>query len=115
MGYRIRGDRLYHERILVGHVADQKWIIVTPDFDLYMEDLSDDRTFRDVKHRPRHGVAPDGLPGNAEFYVFDPAPSAQRIRRWMQEAEAMVDAERGLLGLPEADPDDLPALAPELL
>jgi hypothetical protein len=115
VGYRIRGDRTYHERFLLAHVRAQQWVIMTPDFDIYIEDFGDAVTFRDVKYRPCYGTLPMGLPADAEFYIFDPAPSVALIRRWIIEGDAAGEAERGRLGLGPRDPADVPALAPELV
>ncbi len=77
VGYRIRGDRLYNESLLLSRVDALKWLITSPDHDMHVEDLGDDRIFRDVKRRPVHGVLPAGVAANVEPDVFDPVPGPQ--------------------------------------
>eukprot|EP00973_Karenia_brevis_P044555 6172422-Karenia_brevis.AAC.1 len=52
---------LWHERVILAHVSDAKYVTLTPGFDLYQEDYASDdisavRTFRPGRQLP-HGIA----------------------------------------------------------
>ena len=59
--YDVPGPRVWHERWVVQHVNEENYAIVTPDSDVYIEELSilnsDIRTIR-VRQGP--GLVPPG-------------------------------------------------------
>eukprot|EP00973_Karenia_brevis_P053901 7487213-Karenia_brevis.AAC.1 len=43
------GEALWHERLLLSHISKGKWIVMTPDEEVQIQDLSDIGRFRLVK------------------------------------------------------------------
>ncbi len=80
IAYRVGGPRLLHERVLVAHVLDNRWIFATPDHDTYVENFADLGTFTEVRYRPRYGVLPVGMEADTPIYSFDPPPTVRQIR-----------------------------------
>jgi hypothetical protein len=100
VNYNNPRDRLYHERLLLAWIVGNSWVVATPDFDVYVEDLSIGRDIRDLRPRPRHGVLPIGLAGGTDIYSFDPPLVRNRISELIEEgiAEAKVERRRRLGG-----------------
>ena len=97
---------LWHERLLVGHIGGSEWVIVTPERDVYAEDL-----ILGVEdwHRlgPRGGLPPE-LRGAPMHRFGQGDPPAAELRELLREGEQLAEAERERYG-----GADLPALAPE--
>ena len=92
------GDPLYHERLVLAHVHASTFIVATPDFDVFPEQLDrlnpDLDAFRLV---PRGVDIPVGLE-QQNLYRFR-ALSAQQEQQLMEEGLAMAAQERAALGL----------------
>ena len=69
------GGYFHHHRILMHRVSGSQWVLLTPDLELEVADLSARR------HRilPRHGVFPADIAD--ECYVFDEVPRAEMERQ----------------------------------
>ena len=91
---RYAGDPKWHERILLGQSAHDpyKWIIVTPDSDVYIEDLRKDP--EEVRLVPIGGGRPAGLTGPT--YIFRAPPTAAEMAKFNREAKIVLDAEQPL-------------------
>eukprot|EP00974_Lingulodinium_polyedra_P125726 11195582-Lingulodinium_polyedra.AAC.1 len=81
-------DDVYHERIALWPVDRGRWVMVTPDSDMYDEvvDGSDVASVVEVLLLGPEGRLPAGLPGRA--YRFSRLPSADALRRLIREARA---------------------------
>eukprot|EP00438_Fugacium_kawagutii_P008127 Skav234368 [mRNA] locus=scaffold2071:38895:40157:+ [translate_table: standard] len=112
LGYIDYGERprVVHVRLIVGHVRDNEYIIVTPDHDLYSEVLSvaDNPDIVNFWPGPGTGAIPPGVPARS-VYGFAPLSVAELTRfmfRGNQEAERM----RAALGIaPDAAAPPAPA------
>lgn len=96
--YDVAGPRLWHERMVAEHVGQETYIVITPDQDVYPEDLSllnpDIRTLR-VK--PSDAVLPGGVVG-AEVYPI-PGWGLHEIARLREQARQLAEQERrGIAG-----------------
>lgn len=95
--YDVPGPRVWHERWVVQHVNKENYAIVTPDADVYIEELSilnsDIRTIR-VRQGP--GLVPPGV-NPAEIYGL-PAWGAGELARLSGLAHAEAATERARLG-----------------
>ena len=59
--YDVGGPRLWHERWALEHVGGDSYIVVTPDRDIYSEDLGLlNSDLRGIRVRPAPGVVPPG-------------------------------------------------------
>lgn len=60
--YAVGGPTLWHERLVLAHVADDRYIIVTPDGDVYEEELGLlNSDIRNIRVRARPGAVPAGV------------------------------------------------------
>ena len=99
--YDVPGPRVWHERWVVDHVNDENYAIVTPDQDVYIEQLSilnDD--LRTLRIRPAGGGVPPGV-NAGEIYAL-PAWGAGDLARLSAQATALAVAERAHLVAPAA-------------
>ena len=89
----VAGPRLWHERMVAEHVSQETYIVITPDQDVYPEDLwllnPDIRTLR-VK--PSDAVLPGGVVG-AEVYPI-PGWGLHEIARLREQARQLAEQER---------------------
>lgn len=92
------GDIMWHERIALSHVDQNEWIIATPDFDLYAEQLDSSNVNLDgFRLQTREGEIPLGIAA-ADVYgfrVLTPAEMAQLT----QEGDLIAQQERQARGL----------------
>ena len=59
--YDVAGPVLWHERLPLEHLGGDEYIIVTPDSDIYPEELSVlNQDLRGVRVRVRRGAVPGG-------------------------------------------------------
>ena len=90
LDYGVVGEP-WHERVLLAHVGDADWVVLTPDFDMFVET---------VAAPPLDGVraaaVPFALPtglgigrGNP-VYRFDPRPSEAQLLQSRAEADRMA-------------------------
>ena len=61
--YDVPGPRVVHERWVLGHVAEEEYIVVTPDEDIFTEQLSiTNQDLRSIRVRAGPGVLPADIP-----------------------------------------------------
>ena len=97
--YDIPGDSTWHCRLLLSHVTGGEWVILTPDGDIYTEDISASGGDIDA-WRPftPGGPVPIGVGGN-HMHLFNPVPDQPTIARLLQEGEVYGAHERLQRGL----------------
>ena len=91
------GPGVIHTRLLIGCVQDDEWMIVTPDEDIYVEELA--RHNPDLQymcHAPDGWLA-RGVPAN-QVYGFAPMTAAQ-CAALVRRGRAELDAELGRRGV----------------
>ena len=113
--YDVPGPVCVHERWILDHVVDDYYIIVTPDEDVYCEQMSvTNQDFRAFRIRPAPGAIPAG--GTAAQIYALPAWDAATIARLRGEANTEAANERAARGLPGAGGAVVPhAPGPELV
>ena len=108
--YGIRGDPTWHARLLLGHVTGGEWVILTPDGDIYAEDLGfNSADIADWRIFEPGGPIPPGIDVN-HIHQFNPFPDQATMTRLLQEGEVYVSMEKLQRGLPLVAPP--PAAAP---
>ena len=91
--YEVAGPRLYHERLVAEHVTGEQYIVITPDEDIYMEELSLlNSDLRSLRVKPSDAVLPGGV-GIAEVYPL-PAWGANDLARLREAARLEGERER---------------------
>ena len=94
-----QGEQRFHARLLLHRLRGSEWIIVTPDYDVYVEDISAGNPDLDaVRVANVDGSAPIGL-RDRDIYHFNPMPDAARVRRLIDEGNRMAIIERARLTL----------------
>lgn len=97
---RYHGDPgVVHTRLIAGRVQDDEYMIITPDHDIYVEELAMHNPDLAYLWRSPDGRVPRGLPGH-QIYGFSPMTAAE-YARLMQAGRAELEAEvarRGLAG-----------------
>ena len=96
--YKVR-EKLFHARAALHHVDGDRWIVMSPDFDLFAEDLIAGPDIRAVFWKQPNVMIPAALAGVA-VYDFNPALTADIVRAYFDDAAVMVVEERRRLGLP---------------
>eukprot|EP00438_Fugacium_kawagutii_P025699 Skav229290 [mRNA] locus=scaffold544:87897:88883:+ [translate_table: standard] len=106
------GEAVVHERLLGCHIHNSTWAIVTPDWDVYDEQMeagNPDLTFfaygGGLGRTPSPGVNPP------DVYGFGPL-SAQEYQRLLAQARVYAAGARALLGIPAAGVPVAPAAPP---
>lgn len=103
--YAVGGPTLWHERLVLAHVADDRYIIVTPDGDVYEEELGLlNSDIRNIRVRARPGAVPAGVVA-AQIYGL-PAWGAGQLQPFRDEAQRLVGQP-----VPAAAPAPGPAVA----
>ena len=95
--YNVGGPRLWHERWVTEHIEGDQYIVVTPDRDVYLEELgllNDD--IRTIRLRPAMGILPAGIVAG-EVYPL-PAWGANDLAALRDEARRTAEAERRRIG-----------------
>ena len=96
------GQVLYHTRLLIGHIGGNEFAIVTPDFDVYIEEIHNTNPdVSDVRLGNANGALPVGVTA-ATVYNFTPAVGMNQRRLLLTEGARLADAERIARGLPPA-------------
>jgi len=89
------GDHLWHERLLLGRVgtsAANRWLVLTPDRDMYVEELG--RNKEDIE--ALRLASPDGCPPGvaaADTYNFVARPDAAEMMQIRQQARLIIESE----------------------
>ena len=87
----------WHERVILGHVQDNSYVIVTPDFDMYVEDLQTDANNAAVRFCLADNQLPHGI-DPAEVYGFPAITPAQRSRL-LEEGALLTRQEKRRRGI----------------
>ncbi|CAK9052120.1 unnamed protein product [Durusdinium trenchii] len=91
--YDVGGPRLWHERQVLEHVKDDLYIVLTPDGDVYAEELGLlNSDLRGVRVRPGPGIDPPGVVA-AEIYPL-PLFSANAMAGYREEGRRAAENER---------------------
>ena len=99
--YDVGGPRLWHERWALEHVGGDSYIVVTPDRDIYSEDLGLlNSDLRGIRVRPAPGVVPPGV-NAAEIYAL-PMWNVGEVQAIRDEARQVALQERQAAGAPAA-------------
>lgn len=110
------GEDLYHERLVVGWVEASEYVILTPDFDLYIEQLdAGNGDLGGLRVGDAAGTVPLGLSG-ADIYSFQHRPSGAALAGVLREGAALAATERqarGLVGVAGGGVVPGSAVAPE--
>ena len=105
--YDVGGPRLWHERQVLEHVHGDSYVVVTPDRDIYSEELGLlNPDIRHIRVRPGPGIVPGGV-NPAQIYGL-PAFTAAEIAQYQAEAQRVAAQDRGGLGVGPA-PAAVPA------
>eukprot|EP00438_Fugacium_kawagutii_P034490 Skav226404 [mRNA] locus=scaffold3989:204376:205527:- [translate_table: standard] len=107
--YDVGGPRIWHERTPLEQVQGDTYIILTPDGDVYSEELgplNDD--VRSIRVRPGPGALPAGM-NPASVYAM-PAWSANELTNFREEARRLAEQERRGVA-PVAQAPALPGVA----
>ena len=99
--YDVPGPILWHERLVLEHAYGEFYAIVTPDKDVYVEELSvvnDD--LRGLRARPSPGVLPAGIRVHQVYAL--PAFTAAEMAGFRAEAVAAAQTERAARGVAAA-------------
>ena len=92
--YNVGGPRLYHERFVAEWVRDETYVVVTPDRDIYAEDLSiSNPDIRTLKLKPSDRGLPAGV-GAGEVYAL-PRWGENQMNSLKEEAARVAQEERG--------------------
>ena len=93
--YNVGGPRLYHERLVAEWIREELYVVVTPDRDIYAEDLSiSNPDIRTLKMKPSDRGLPAGVAAG-EVYAL-PRWGENQLRTLKEEAAAVAQEERGL-------------------
>lgn len=91
--YDVPRPKLWHERIVAEHVTGENYIVITPDQDVYMEELSLLNTdIRAIRVKPDANTLPAGVRGNNVYPI--PNWPAATLANLMDEARRTADQER---------------------
>ena len=94
---------LYHARLLLAPTARNNWMILTPDFDRYEEQLDHTNSdFDDFIYLWAHGNPPPHIPGHM-IYSFAPMDPGV-LTNQMTQARVEANAIRVIHGLPPLAP-----------
>ena len=102
---------LWHVRVLLSHVTGNNWVILTPDYDRYEEQLDHlNPDYVDFEYVGVSGQIPARIPANRiyRFAPMDPGFLADHMRQARLEADA-IRASRGI-GPPAAAPHPVPVV-----
>ncbi|CAE8653829.1 unnamed protein product [Polarella glacialis] len=100
IAFNVGGPVLYHKRIIGGHIENTEYMVISPDLDVYGEDLVVGVDVASVRFLAPGGGLPVGILA-ADVYDFDPLTPAER-QRLLRDAAVLTQQERGRRGLPVA-------------
>lgn len=95
-------EPLWHCRLVLCHVKDAKWVVLSPDFDMFVEELTSTNSDLSGVQVGRHDGSPPASLAAAPLYTFgaDDLPRGSVLREWIDEAQAVAVLE----GWGQADP-----------
>lgn len=112
--YDVGGPRLFHERMVPEHIDAERYVVVTPDRDVYVEELSLlNSDIRSMRVRGANSRLPADVPAG-EVYALPNWPPNE-VARLRDEARAVAERERGgvvaaaPVGVVAAGPVNIPA------
>ena len=104
--YDVGGATLFHERWAVEHVRNDEYVVITPDEDVYVEELGlFNSDLRSVRVRPGNGALPAGVAAGQVYGL--PAWGPNDVARLREAARRLADQERA--GGPQPSEPVLPA------
>ncbi|CAK0852117.1 unnamed protein product [Prorocentrum cordatum] len=83
-------DRLFHERLLCGHVDGSRWVVATPDADVYVGNFADEDHVEIHRAGPRGGAPPQLR--KKMLYRFD--LDEQALAALLSEGAQLAESER---------------------
>jgi hypothetical protein len=93
------GQGEWHQRLVLGHVQGTNYVVMTPDHDIFVEQLdASNPDLEGFRVQAIGGGHPVGIPP-AQVYAFGPLTAEERSQI-LSEGRDIVDQERGALGLP---------------
>ena len=110
--YDVGGPRLWHERIPLEHIREDLYVVVTPDRDIYAEELGlMNADLRNIRVRPGPGAVPPGV-DPARIYGL-PVWGANEMAAIRDEARRVAAVERGAAPVPAPVQPLAPVAAPQ--
>ena len=105
--FNVVGPVLYHQHIRGSHIGGGRWVVITPDYDIYEELLEIGPDILDIRFSPAGGPVPVGINPNT-VYGFGPLAAAARQQLIVEAgiyAQEILHAQGGgavapALGLP---------------
>ena len=95
--YDVPGPVVIHERAILHHISQDEYVVLTPDADVYVEEMSvSNGDLRSFRLRPAPGVLPPGV-NPAQVYGL-PAFTAAQMAGFRQEAQRQATAELAVRG-----------------
>lgn len=89
---------LYHARLLGARVQGARWVVVTPMYDVYVEEIaSSNEELIDLRFGGRTTMLPEGL-REEDVFSFEP-PRAPQVRALLAEASRLAEAEHEARGV----------------
>ena len=89
----------WHARILLSEVGDSIWMVITPDGDVFAEDLrAANRDIEQWRLRPQDLSIPYGV-NAANVYDFATRPTPPELLHLQRESDLLAVAERLRLGV----------------
>lgn len=96
--YDVPGPDLWHERLVLQHIAGEDYVVATPDADVHYEELSLlNPDLKGIRVKPNAVALPAGIAA-AQVYAL-PAFSAAEMRNLQDEATRVLAAEQALRGV----------------
>ena len=93
------GDPYYHERIVLGWVEEGEYVVLTPDGDIFIEQLDAANVHLDaLRIGTSDGTLPFGL-DDRRIYAFAPRPAGEQLANVLREGLAFARAERQARGV----------------
>ena len=92
------GQGLFHKRLVVGHIQNSDFMVCTPDYEVYPEQLDMSNVDLDaIRFCPRPCQLPVGIPAGSAYCFQD--LSADRLAALLEEGAVLTDTERLARGL----------------
>ena len=80
---------LYHKRLLIGWVNGVDFVVVTPTFDVYTENVTAANADLDDVRVCIGGARPAGM-AHAQIFDFNPGLTAAQVARLLEEGERLA-------------------------